>query len=259
MDSILNVENITIKFGGLTAVNQLEFSIRKGELMGLIGPNGSGKTTMLNGISGIYKPSDGQIKFDGSIISGKRAFEISRMGIGRSFQNNQVFKSMSVIENIMVGYHHCMRSNMFSPILGLPAADKEEKGAIAKAIDILEFIGLPHLQNQMVTSLAYGQQKLVEIARALVANPKLLLLDEPAAGLNPFEKVELEKLIRRINENGITILMVEHDMKMVMRLCRHIVVLNFGKKIAEGNPESVSKNQEVIKAYLGEEDSIVRN
>jgi branched-chain amino acid transport system ATP-binding protein len=259
MDSILNVENITIKFGGLTAVNQLEFSIRKGELMGLIGPNGSGKTTMLNGISGIYKPSDGQIKFDGSIISGKRAFEISRMGIGRSFQNNQVFKSMSVIENIMVGYHHCMRSNVFSPILGLPAADKEEKGAIAKAIDILEFIGLPHLRNQMVTSLAYGQQKLVEIARALAANPKLLLLDEPAAGLNPFEKVELEKLIRRINENGITILMVEHDMKMVMRLCRHIVVLNFGKKIAEGNPESVSKNQEVIKAYLGEEDSIVRN
>jgi branched-chain amino acid transport system ATP-binding protein len=166
---------------------------------------------------------------------------------------------MSVIENIMVGYHHCMRSNAFSPILGLPAADKEEKGAIAKAIDILEFIGLPHLQSQMVTSLAYGQQKLVEIARALVANPKLLLLDEPAAGLNPFEKVELEKLIRRINENGITILMVEHDMKMVMRLCRHIVVLNFGKKIAEGNPESVSKNQEVIKAYLGEEDSIVRN
>jgi branched-chain amino acid transport system ATP-binding protein len=255
MDSILHVENITIKFGGLTAVNQLEFRTRPGDLMALIGPNGSGKTTVLNGISGIYRPSAGQIKFDGSTISGKRTFEIAQMGLGRSFQNNQVFKSMNVIKNIMVGYHHCMKGNAFASIIGSKTAHQEEKTALRKALDALEFIGLSHLKDQMVTSLAYGQQKLVEIARALVASPKLLLLDEPAAGLNPFEKVELEKLIRKINESGITVLMVEHDMKMVMRLCRYIVVLNFGKKIAEGNPEHVCLDQGVISAYLGEEGS----
>jgi branched-chain amino acid transport system ATP-binding protein len=257
MAAILDVDGIMVKFGGLTAVNDLQFEIEQGELMGLIGPNGSGKTTVLNAISGIYKPISGKLIFNGREINGKRPYEIARMGLGRSFQNNQVFKSMSVLENIMVGYHHCMKSSVFSPIVGLPSADKEEENAQIKSKEILGFVGLAQVQQKMVDSLAYGQQKLVEIARALIAQPKLLLLDEPAAGLNPFEKAELEKLIQKINENGITVLMVEHDMKMVMRLCRHIVVLNFGKKIAEGNPQSVSKNPEVIKAYLGEEDSVV--
>lgn len=258
MQDMLKIDGLTIRFGGLVAVNELRFQIKEGSLAGLIGPNGSGKTTVLNSISGIYRPTSGNIFFYDRQIGGRKPHQVAKIGIGRTFQNNQVFKSMTVLENVMVGYHHCMHSSVFSPVFGFSYARKEERETELKARELLDFLGLAHLESKMVDSLAYGQQKQVEIARALIGSPKLILLDEPAAGLNPFEKLELEKLIANINSRGITVLMVEHDMKMVMRLCRHVVVLNFGKKIAEGSPQSISINPEVIKAYLGEEDSIVR-
>jgi branched-chain amino acid transport system ATP-binding protein len=257
MQDMLNVDGLTIRFGGLVAVNELGFQIKEGSLAGLIGPNGSGKTTVLNAISGIYRPTSGNIFYYDKQVGGKKPHEVAKIGIGRTFQNNQVFKSMNVLENVMVGYHHCMRSSVFSPIFGFPSAIREERETENRAKELLDSLGLSHVQSKMVDSLAYGQQKQVEIARALIGLPKLILLDEPAAGLNPFEKLELEKLIGNINAKGITVLMVEHDMKMVMRLCQQVIVLNFGKKIAEGSPQSISKNPEVIKAYLGEEDSIV--
>lgn len=259
MNPTLHIQEVTVKFGGLTAVNQVEFELERGSLMGLIGPNGSGKTTLLNTISGLYKPVSGSILFEGKKIEDMHPHKIASLGIARTFQNNQIFKSMTVLENVMVGQHHRMNTNLAYSIFGGGGAAKEEAEARKYSQEVLEIVGLGNESSEMAENLPYGKQKLLEIARALASRPQLLLLDEPAAGMNPQEKVELGAIIRKTNQLGISILMVEHDMKMIMGLCSKIVVLNFGKKISEGSANKVAKDPEVISAYLGKDDILAKS
>ena len=251
--AMLEVKNLGISFGGLRAVDNLNMSIEKGRLYGLIGPNGAGKTTVFNMLTGVYKPTDGQIILDGEDITGKSTVEINKSGIARTFQNIRLFKGMSVIDNIKVGLHNQNKYSTVSSILRLPKFFKTEKKITEQAMDLLKVFHLENFADINADNLPYGQQRKLEIARALATNPKLLLLDEPAAGMNPNETEELMDTIRFDRDNfDMTILLIEHDMRLVAGICEELTVLNFGTELAHGKTDEVLKNPEVITAYIGD-------
>lgn len=250
---MLSVKNLSISFGGLRAVDSFSITIQKGELYGLIGPNGAGKTTIFNLLTGVYKPDSGIVILDGENISGKSPIEINKAGIARTFQNIRLFRNLSVLDNVKTGLHNQYRYSTLTGILRLPAYYRTEKLMNEKAYDILKDFDLDKEAGTLSANLPYGKQRKLEIARALATNPKLLLLDEPAAGMNPAETEELMKTITLIREKyNVTILLIEHDMKLVAGICEKIFVLNFGMELANGLPQDVLNNPEVIKAYLGE-------
>lgn len=250
---ILQLKNITKSFGGVVAINDTSFYINKNEIFGLIGPNGAGKTTMFNIITGNYKPSSGEVYLDGKNITNKKNYKIVREGIARTFQNIRLFSSMSVLENILIGFDNTTKYTYLESIFRLPRFFSQEIEVKKKAFEIMDFLGIEKFANELATSLSYGSQRKVEIARALATSPKLLLLDEPAAGMNPNETKELAKLLFDIRDKfDITILLIEHDMKFVNHLCDRVMVLDYGKTIFEGKIEDAIKDEEVIKAYLGD-------
>ena len=251
--TILSVKGLAKYFGGLKAVDGVDMTIRPGEIQALIGPNGSGKTTIINMLSGLYVPTMGEIDFEGANITGKRPHSITAHGVARTFQNIRLFGELSVLDNVLIGQHCRSKAGVVRSVIQPPSQKAEEARMRQKALEVLQFVGLHGKEFAMAKSLPYGQQRLLEVARALASDPKLLLLDEPAAGLNPSETEALVDLLFQIREKGVTILLVEHDMSLVMNVSDHITVLNFGKKIAEGNAEQIEANQEVIDAYLGTE------
>lgn len=251
--AILSVKNLGISFGGLRAVDSFNITIEKGELYGLIGPNGAGKTTAFNLLTGVYKPDSGVITLDGVNITGLSTIDINKAGIARTFQNIRLFRNMSVLDNVKIGLHNNYKYSTTAGILRLPSFFKTEKRMNEKALDILKVFDLDKEAHLLSANLPYGKQRKLEIARALATNPKLLLLDEPAAGMNPSETDELMKTITLIREKyDVTVLLIEHDMKLVAGICEKIFVLNFGMELANGLPGEVLNNPEVIKAYLGE-------
>ena len=253
--AMLEVKNLGISFGGLRAVNGFDIKIEIGELYGLIGPNGAGKTTVFNLLTGVYKPDTGSIVLDGTEITGKSTIEISKAGIARTFQNIRLFKDLSVIDNIKVGLHESMKYNLGSSLIRLPNYWKEEKRCTERAFELLDIFHMADLADAQAGSLPYGAQRRLEIMRALATSPKLLLLDEPAAGMNPSETAELTETIRRIrDEFNIAVLLIEHDMSLVMGICEGIAVLNFGRIIAKGTPDEIRNNPQVIEAYLGKKE-----
>ncbi|WP_281771431.1 ABC transporter ATP-binding protein [Faecalitalea cylindroides] len=258
MEPILEVKNLTKNFGGLCAVSNVSMTINQGELIGLIGPNGAGKTTLFNLLTGVYEPSSGLIELneDGQKIQlgGLKPYKITSYGISRTFQNIRLFKAMTVLENVKVAMHKNVRYGTIAAILRLPSYYSEEKWVEEKACELLREVGLYSKRNEMATNLPYGEQRRLEIARALAIQPKILFLDEPAAGMNPQETADLTKLIHHIREKyKLTVILIEHDMSLVMNICERIYVLDYGKMIANGSPEEIKNNEFVIKAYLGEE------
>lgn len=252
--TILKTENLGISFGGLKAVQNLNLEINEGQLYGLVGPNGAGKTTVFNMITGVYKPTKGKFWLDGEDLTGKSQETINHKGIARTFQNIRLFNNMSVIRNVMVGLHNQpeFKCGIFSSIFRLPSYFKTEKAMRERAKEILRIVGLEEERNTTSCNLPYGKQRKLEIARALATNPKLLCLDEPAAGMNPNETKELMEIVRHIRDNyNVTILLIEHDMKFVSGLCDEITVLNFGTVLANGTPEVALNDPDVIKAYIG--------
>ena len=252
--AVLELENATRRFGGITAVNSFSMSLPQGLITGLIGPNGAGKTTVFNMITGFYEPSDGQIRFEGRAITGMPPHRICKLGVARTFQNIRLFSGLSALENVMVGGHLRQKSSWWMAPLQLPMLKREEKELREKAMTLLQSLGLEKVAHQPAGSLPYGRQRRLEIARALATHPSLLLLDEPAAGMNPQESSRLMDLIRTVREQfNLTILLIEHDMKVVMGVCSHIWVLEYGSCIAQGDPDSIQGNTRVIEAYLGQE------
>ncbi len=252
-----SAEHLTMKFGGLVAVNDFDLFLRKGEIVGLIGPNGAGKTTVFNMIAGYYVPTEGKVTFAERDITGKKANQITKAGIARTFQNIRLFTELSVIENVMLGYHCRIRSSFWGATLRLPLYRREEKMMFEEAMKLLREVGLGDLADETSSALPYGKQRRLEIARALATGPKLLLLDEPAAGMNPIETQALLDLVLRLRKNyDLTVFLIEHDMKFVMQICERIKVLDYGVTIAEGTPYEIQNNPRVIEAYLGEVKSI---
>mgnify|MGYP003484624962 CR=1 FL=1 len=251
--ALLEVKNLGISFGGLRAVDQFEINIKKGQLYGLIGPNGAGKTTRVNMLTGVYKPTDGIIKLDGEDLVGKKTIEINKAGIARTFQNIRLFSQQSVLDNVKIGLHNQYKYSTLTGILRLPKYRKMERKLNEKAMELLKVFEPDDKADFLASNLPYGEQRKLEIARALATNPKLLLLDEPAAGMNPNETIELMDTIRFVRDNfDMTVLLIEHDMKLVSGICEELTVLNFGQVLAQGKTRDVLNNPEVIKAYLGE-------
>ncbi len=253
--ALLEVKDLSRRFGGLQAVNKVSFSVEQGMIKALIGPNGAGKTTLFNLISGFITPDSGTVTFNNKSIHGLMPYQIAEKGLARTFQHVKLFSKMTALENIMIGRHTHSRAEFFAGMLSLPWTRKEEKAIREKAMDIMDFLGITDLAGTEATSLAYGQQRVVELGRALACEPRLLLLDEPAAGLNMRETSEMAGLIAKIKKTGVTVLIVEHDMSLVMNISDEILVLSYGQKIADDVPLSIQKNAEVIKVYLGEEDA----
>jgi branched-chain amino acid transport system ATP-binding protein len=250
---LLDVSGLCMRFGGLLAVNQVALQVQEGQIVSLIGPNGAGKTTVFNCLTGFYKPSAGSIRFKGEEVSGMPGFKLARKGMVRTFQHVRLFKQMSVVENLLVAQHHHMNTSMLAGLLKTPGFRRSEKEALELAARWLERLDLLEFANRTAGTLAYGQQRRLEIARCMVTRPSLLMLDEPAAGLNPRETADLQTLIAELrSEHGLTVLLIEHDMKLVMGISDHVVVINQGSPLAHGTPEEVRQNPDVIKAYLGE-------
>lgn len=248
---MLKVEHVTLRFGGLTALNDVSLELREGKINGLIGPNGAGKTTFFNSISGVYKPDEGTVTFDGKVINGLKPYQVNKLGISRTYQVINLFRRMTVLENVLVGMHPHLKANFFTSLLHTKKERAEENSANEEALNLLEFVGLREKAHTIAGELSYGDQRKLEIVRGLASKPKLILLDEPAAGMNSKEKDDLDVLLKKIIQMGVTILVIEHDMKLMMGVADYIFVLNYGAKLAEGTPEQIQKNPDVIKAYLG--------
>ncbi len=251
---LLDVKNLCKRFGGLQAVGDVSFSVPQSSIKALIGPNGAGKTTLFNLLSGVITPDAGIIRFRGAEVQGLHPFQVATRGMSRTFQHIRLFAHMTALENIMIGRHMHSRTGFLAGMLNLPWTRREEKAVRERCIEIMDFLGMADFADTEATSLPYGRQRILELGRALACEPALLLLDEPAAGLNMRETAEMAKLISRIRETGVTVLLVEHDMSLVMNISDEIVVLSYGQKIADDKPLTIQKNPEVIKVYLGEEE-----
>jgi len=251
---MLKLSQVSKRFGGLQVLQDVSFEVPAGKVFGLIGPNGAGKTTVFNLITGLIAPTGGSITFEGQSLPGRKPHQITRLGLGRTFQNIRIFKEMTLLDNVIVGMHAHLDYGVAGLMLSLPSFRQQERAAREKAHELLSWMGLTHKADDIADNLSYGEQRKLELARALATEPKLLLLDEPVAGMNASEKQELMAEIQQIKKRGYTIFMIEHDMRFVMGLCEEIAVLNFGRIIAQGGPDEIKSNPEVIEAYLGRDD-----